>query len=256
MSATPPTPAHLLILGGTGDAASLAERALKRFGARLRVTSSLAGRTLAPRSLPGEVRSGGFGGVGGLVRYLASERIDMLIDATHPFAAHITGNARRACRRAGVPHLLLQRPPWTPVQGDDWIEVADEIEAKTKLKELGRPAFLALGTGELDAFRTLRGLRLVARVAEPPRRTPLPGAEIVVGRGPFREREEAALFRRLRIGVVVSRNSGGEASYGKIAAARKLGLPVVMIRRPPAASEDSVATVEEALAWIAERLET
>lgn len=246
--------ARLLILGGTGDAAALAEAAVARFRGRLEVTSSLAGRTRDPRPLPGEVRFGGFGGADGLARHLEARAVDMLVDATHPFAAHISANARRACRRAGVPRLILRRPPWTPRDGDRWTDAGDALEAKARVRAFGRRTFLALGSGELAAFRGLGGVPLVVRVAEPPARPPIPGCEVVVGRGPFAEADERRLLRRHRIGLVVSRNSGGEAGYGKIAAARALGLPVVMIARPPAEPGEAVETVEEAVGWIAGRL--
>ncbi len=247
------TTPRLLILGGTAEAADLAERAVERFAGRLDVITSLAGRTRQPRPLPGRVRIGGFGGAEGLSHHLRNESIAMLVDATHPFAAHISGNARRACARAGVPRLVLQRPPWTARDGDQWIEAADAIEAKMRVRDFGKRTFLALGSGELEVFRGLRNVPLVVRVADAPARPPIAGAEIVVARGPFDDRDELRLLRKHRIGVVVSRNSGGDAAYGKIAAARRLGLPVIMIARPAPEPGNTVATVDDALDWIAAR---
>src|SRR3546814_17216755 len=60
-----------------------------------------------------------------LADYLRRERIDLLVDATHPFAARITDNAEAACRLSGTPRLLVERPPWQAVAGDDWILVPD-----------------------------------------------------------------------------------------------------------------------------------
>lgn len=248
------TAPRLLILGGTTEGAELAERAVERFAGRLDVITSLAGRTQQPRPLPGRVRIGGFGGAEGLSHYLRTEAIAMLVDATHPFAAHISSNARRACARAGVPRLILQRAAWTAQPGDRWIEVADAIEAKNRVREFGQRAFLALGSGELAVFRSLRNVPLVVRVADAPARPPLAGAEIVVSRGPFDEREELRLLRKHRVAIVVSRNSGGDGAYGKIAAARRLGLPVIMISRPAPEPGNTVTSVDAALDWIAERL--
>lgn len=246
---------RLLILGGTEEAAELAEQALARFAGRLQVTTSLAGRTRHPRPLPGHVISGGFGGVDGLVRHLRDEAVDMLVVATHPFAPRIAANAHRACDRAGLPRLILRRPAWTALPGDNWIEAADVLDARTKLQEIGKKAFLALGSQELPAFRRLRGVPLVLRVAEPPAQPPLPGCEVIVGRGPFDEGEELQLFRSRKIAVLVCRNSGGEATYAKIAAARKLSLPVIMIARPRPEAGETVESVEAALRWIEGRLD-
>jgi precorrin-6A/cobalt-precorrin-6A reductase len=52
------------------------------------------------------------------------------------------------------------------------------------------------------------------------------------------------------IDVVIAKNSGGTASYGKIAAARALGIEVIMLRRPPPPDAPAVETVEAAIAWL------
>jgi precorrin-6A/cobalt-precorrin-6A reductase len=249
------TAPRLLILGGTGDAARLAAAVIGRFGAGLDVITSLAGRTREPRKPPGRVRSGGFGGVDGLADYLAGERIALLVDATHPFATRISANARAACGIAGVPRLILDRPAWTQMPGDDWIEVAD-VAAAARLPKPGQRVFLALGAGQLAAFADagVAGVHFVVRMVDRPARPPLEGCTIVVGRAPFSEAAERKLLRRHRIDLLVSRNSGGDAAAGKITAARSLGISVIMIRRPPREVGERTMEIEEALRWITGRL--
>src|SRR5690606_702256 len=118
-------------LGGTSDSRELAEHLAGRRD--VEVISSLAGRTGQPASLPGGLRIGGFGGVEALADYLRAERIDLLVDATHPFAARITDNAQAACRLTGTPRLVVQRPPWQAIDGDNWIRVADAEAAAAAL---------------------------------------------------------------------------------------------------------------------------
>lgn len=245
---------RLLILGGTGDAASLAEALTASFGGELEVISSLAGRTNAPNPLPGRVRTGGFGGAGGLARYLRETGIDLLVDATHPYATQISANAREACEAAGVPRLLLLRPPWEKQTGDTWIEVSDAAQAARRIAEFGKRVFLALGSRDLSAFAGIVDARLLLRVAEQPEEPPLPGAELIVGRGPFAEADELRLLNERKIDVVVSRNSGGGATVGKITAARRLAIPVIMIARPGAEPGKRASNIEEAEKWVAERL--
>ncbi|MEI6557014.1 MAG: cobalt-precorrin-6A reductase [Rhodospirillaceae bacterium] len=246
-----PDPTRLLLLGGTTESLALAERLTT--DPRLAVITSLAGRTVAHRLPPGELRVGGFGGTGGLVAYLRAQAIGLVVDATHPFAATISGHAAEACREAGLPRLQLLRPAWTPAAGDRWHEVADTAAAAAALPALGRTIFLAVGRQDLGPFATLTGrLRLIARMIEPQR---LPGFEVILARGPFTPADEAALFERAAIDVVVSKNSGGEASWAKIAAARTCGLPVVMIRRPPPEAGDRAADLKTALAWVQARLD-
>ena len=243
---------RLLILGGTGEAAELARAVAAAFGDRIELVSSLAGRTRAPAPLPGKVRSGGFGGAEGLARYLRDERIDLLVDATHPYAARMSANARTACEAAGVPRLTLLRPPWEKQAGDNWIAVPDAREAARRLPEFGSRAFVTLGSGDLSAFAGIRDIAILLRVAEQPARPPLPGAEIIVGRGPFAADAEHRLLARRRIDVVVSRNSGGRSTVGKITAARRLALPVIMLNRPAPEPGARTWNVEETVKWIAE----
>jgi precorrin-6A/cobalt-precorrin-6A reductase len=239
--------ATLLILGGTAEAVALAGACTAR--PEFEVISSLAGRTRAPALPPGEVRIGGFGGAGGLARFLAERGIDRVIDATHPFAAQIGAHAEQACRKAGVPRLRLLRPPWTREPGDHWIEVADLAEAAQRLPELGRRVFLTVGHQDLGAFAGL-DLWFLVRTIEPPDVLPLHHAQWLAGRGPFGVPDELALLRAHAIDVLVTKASGGSATYAKLAAARQLGLPVVMIRRPPPPPGPVVNSLEAALAWL------
>ena len=239
--------ATLLILGGTAEAVELAGACTDR--PRLQVISSLAGRTRAPGLPPGEVRIGGFGGAGGLARFLAERGIDRVIDATHPFAAQIGAHAERACREAGVPRLRLLRHPWTREPGDHWIEVADLAQAAQRLPDLGRRVFLTVGHQDLGPFVHL-DLWFLVRTIEPPGVLPLRQAQWLAGRGPFAVEGELALLRTHAIDVLVTKASGGAATYAKLVAARQLGLPVVMVRRPPPPPGPVVDSVEAALAWL------
>lgn len=235
----------VLILAGTTEAALLARRVAAEPEVRLIV--SLAGATRAPAALPGTVRSGGFGGANGLAEFLRAERVTHLLDATHPFAAGMSRNAAAAARLAGVPRLALQRQAWVQQPGERWSE-ASCFKAAVDLLPMGARPFLALGLRHIAAFRHRADLRPVVRTAEPPFEPPF--CEVVVG-PPFADaEEEEALLTRLGVSHLVARNAGGSASYAKIEAARRLQLPVVMIRRPPPPPPPLVATVGAAFAWL------
>ncbi|MFO1128844.1 MAG: cobalt-precorrin-6A reductase [Rhodospirillales bacterium] len=248
-------PARLLILGGTGEASGLAAAAAARFAGRLEVTLSLAGRLAERPPPPGyRVRRGGFGGTEGLVRHLAAAAVDLVIDATHPFAATISAHAAAACAAAAVPRLLLLRPPWVPAADDRWIEVADADEAAARLPALGRRVFLTTGPGSFAAFAAVPDVWFLVRLFEPPPSPlPLPRHRAVIARPPFTVDDETALIRDHAIETVVSKQAGG-ATRAKLQAAARLGLPVVMIRRPDKPAGARVADVEGALAWLAARL--
>ncbi len=240
---------RILILGGTTEARQLAERLAAKPG--LTVTLSLAGRTAAPAAQPVPVRTGGFGGPGGLAAYLREARIDALIDATHPFAATISANAAAAARQAGVALLALRRPGWTPVAGDRWVEVDGVAGALEALSDAPRRVFLVLGRQEIGPFAAAPQHRYLVRSVDPVI-PPLavPCAAYITARGPFAEADERVLLEAHRIDVIVAKNSGGTASYGKIAAARALALPVIMLRRPRLPAVTAVETVDAAVDWL------
>lgn len=240
---------RLLILGGTGEAVALAREAVARPG--LHVITSLAGRTRSPTQIAGEIRSGGFGGADGLADYLRDAHIDLVIDATHPFAAVISRNAAEACTAVGLPRVHLIRPEWTRQDGDNWIEVEDIDAAAAALPEAGRCAFLTVGRNELARFAGVKDSWFLVRVIDPPDEPfPLANCHVIEGRPPFTEPDESTLMTAHAIDVVVSKNAGGAATYAKIATARALQLPVVMVRRPAPPDGPVVASVTEAVAWL------
>lgn len=240
---------HILILGGTGEARRLAERLAT--GGQMRLTLSLAGRTGAPLPQACAVRSGGFGGAEGLAAYLDGHGIDILVDATHPFAACISQNAAAAAEAAGLPLIRLERPAWRPVAGDRWIDAGNVAQAACLLGETPRVVFLAIGRQELVPFRARPQHSYIVRSVDPVGSgAELPDARYILDRGPFAEESERALFSGNGVEVVVAKNSGGAATYAKIAAARALEIPVVMVQRPAERHADAAATVEEALEQI------
>ncbi|MEU3614823.1 cobalt-precorrin-6A reductase [Streptomyces sp. NPDC006872] len=221
---------HVLVLGGTTEARELAAALTALSG--LRVTTSLAGRVTRPGPVAGDVRIGGFGGAQGLADWLREQRVDAVVDATHPFAAGITANAARAAAATGLPLVVLRRPGWRPGAGDRWHEVASLRSAAELLPRMGRRVLLTTGRLGLAAFAHLDGLHFVVRSVEPPV-PPMPSdVRLVLARGPFTVADELALLREHRIDVVVTKDSGGAATAGKLHAARELGLPVVVVRRP------------------------
>jgi precorrin-6A/cobalt-precorrin-6A reductase len=240
---------RILILGGTTEARTLGERLARR--GELDVTLSLAGRTAVPVPHAVPVRVGGFGGAAGLADYLAEKRVDVLIDATHPYANIMSTNAAAAARTTEVRFIALRRPPWRPAMGDDWTEVGNVSDAVHALGQEPRRVFVTIGRNELaplaDAPQHFYLIRSVDPVDPPP---PLPHVAYLTARGPFSEADDRALMTAHAIGVVIAKNSGGSAAYGKIAAARGLGIGVILLRRPAAPDAPTVETVDDAIAWL------
>ncbi|MCJ2189007.1 cobalt-precorrin-6A reductase [Novosphingobium beihaiensis] len=244
VSATP----NVLLLGGTTEASALA-RMLAQAG--VSATLSYAGRTATPRAQPVPVRVGGFGGVSGLATYLREHGVTHLVDATHPFAATMSAHAIEAARLAGIAHITLTRPAWTPVPGDRW-QPAESIDAA--IAALGGPArrvMLALGRMHVEAFAACPQHHYLLRFVDAPETMPsLPRHSLVIDRGPFTPEGDAALMREHGIEVVVCKNAGGSGAQAKLIAARALGLPVIMIERPCVPLGREVHDPAEVMRWL------
>jgi precorrin-6A/cobalt-precorrin-6A reductase len=246
----PVTQATILILAGTREARDLA--GLLAGSPELRVVSSLAGRVRDPALPAGEVRIGGFGGADGLADWLRDQRVDAVVDATHPFARTISANAAAACAATGVPLLGLAREPWTPGPDDRWHEVDSLPAAAALLPALGRRVFLTTGRQGLAAFAAVDQAWFLIRCVDPPD-DPLPtDGQVILARGPYDAAAERALMAEHRIDVLVTKNSGGPLTAGKLDAARDLGLPVIMVRRPDHPDVPLRSTPDEAARWLAE----
>ncbi|WP_328466305.1 cobalt-precorrin-6A reductase [Streptomyces sp. NBC_00448] len=244
---------HVLVLGGTAEARELAG-VLVAMGT-VRVTSSLAGRVAAPRLPQGTVRIGGFGGTEGMTRWLRDHSVDALVDATHPFAETISAHAAEAAARTGVPLLALRRPGWTPGPGDRWHPAASLAQAAEMLPGIASRVFLTTGRTGLAAFAGLDDLWFLVRSVDPPEGVVPRRMEVLLDRGPYTVEGERAVLREHRIGVVVTKDSGGAATAAKLVAAREAGLPVVVVRRPRGVVGVEVAEdVERAARWVRERM--
>ncbi|MCX6395062.1 MAG: cobalt-precorrin-6A reductase [Propionibacteriales bacterium] len=241
----------VLLLGGTGEARELA---VLLADAGVAFVSSLAGRVARHRLPVGEVRSGGFGGVDGLVEYLAG--VEAVVDATHPFATGMSANAAAACARTGTPLIRLERPGWSAAPGaEGWHWVDGHDEAAVLTAGLGTRPFLTIGRQHLGSYvGPLADAAALVRVVDEPE-IPLPDAWVVrLDRGPYeRERE---LMAGHRADVLVTKDSGGTWTWPKMAAAGELGLPVVVVRRTAApAGVETVPEPAEVLAWLGQHLD-
>ncbi|WP_135455525.1 cobalt-precorrin-6A reductase [Mycobacterium sp. DL99] len=235
----------LLLLGGTGEARALAAA----LHPQVDVISSLAGRVPDPALPVGPVRIGGFGGVEGMRQWLVDERVDAVVDATHPFAATITEHAARVCAELGVPHLVLARPAWAPGAA---IMVASDREAAETVAGNGYSrVFLTTGRSGTRVFKDVDAWFLIRAVTPPDLDTLPADHQLLLSRGPYDYDGELALLREHRIDALVTKNSGGAMTEPKLRAAEAAGVPVVMVDRPPLPpGVHTVATVEEAADWV------
>jgi len=240
---------RILILGETGEARELAAELT---AAGVDVVSSLAGQVRQPRLPDGPVRIGGFGGAAGLGDFLRAEAITAIVDATHPFAAAITANAAEAAAQAGLPLLVLRRPPWPT--DPSWQTVPDIIAAAAAVRDWpGESVFLTTGRRDLGAFADDDRHRFLVRAVDPPDPDGLvpPRMTLLLDRGPYTPEGEAALMREHGVGLLVTKNSGGPMTAAKLQAASELAVQVVVVERQPLPPGSVVvSTVAEALTWV------
>ncbi|MEP4037324.1 cobalt-precorrin-6A reductase [Pseudophaeobacter sp.] len=237
-----------LVLGGTTEASRLA-KALAEAGED--AVFSYAGRTASPVEQPLPTRVGGFGGVEGLQAYLRDEAISHVVDATHPFAAQMSRNVVQACAEAGLPLCAFERPAWQAAKGDDWSHVADIDAAVQALPKAPARVFLAIGKQNLAGFAAKPQHHYLLRLVDAPAADlPLPQCSVEIARGPFDEAGDLALMQRHGITHLVSKNAGGRGASAKLAAARALNLPIVMIDRPQVPPRMTYGDLAEVMAWL------
>lgn len=237
----------ILILGGTGEALALAQRLAAM--PEISVITSLAGRTRHPTLPAGEVRTGGFGGAAGLTSYLKDNAIGLLINATHPFAATMSENALAAHRDSGVPLLRLLRPAWIKQPDDTWIAAPSIKGAAAICRWLGKRVLLSVGSQEVAAFANLPRAHFFVRMVDPPQAPlPLVSGEALIAKGPFALADERRMMLERAIDLIVTKNSGGDATFAKLTAARELSIPVVMVDRPEIGLHPGCKTVDSVAA--------
>lgn len=241
---------RVLVLGGTAEARAVAARLVERGDD---VVSSLAGRVTSPALPVGGVRLGGFGGIDGLRDYVVAQRFSAVIDATHPFAARITAHAAAALAPLPQPLVRPRRPGWQHhPHAENFVWVADVAEARDAAERLGTRPFLTTGRQQLDAFASWTDRYVLARVVDPPDWEVPATWEVLRARGPFTLEAEVALLRDRAVDVLVTKDSGGSLTEAKLEAAHRLGVAVVVVRRPlePAgitvvdSVDDAVATLD------------
>ena len=272
-------PEKLLILGGTSEAYDLAECLVEQYSPeQLTVISSLAGVTANPKLPAGEVRIGGFadtystGGKSGrnsklgLQKYLLQEKISLLVNATHPYATQISENAAAVATELGLPYFRLTRPPWVKHSQDQWIEVPDlsaavdylnSVFLKTNSGLSKQIIFLTTGNRGIELFQQCRKCHFVVRTVELPEsvesgNSPTAWENVIFlqARGPFSVANELSLLQQHGINLLITKNSGGDSTYAKIEAARKLKIPVLMVARPEINSADQCWKVNQVIDWI------
>jgi precorrin-6A/cobalt-precorrin-6A reductase len=250
------SPRTVLILGGTHEAHQLAEELiLQPWLPNLRLLTSLAGSTRTPRRPPGEVRVGGFGGAEGLAKFLHTEAVAACVDATHPYAAQISGHAVEAAQRTQTPLLRWERPPWEPALADRWVDVADLDSASRWISGHPHRVLLTTGLRNLEAFQACLQSWFLVRTIEPPQLDrPWPQARFLQARGPFTLDAEVSLMQQHRISLLVTKNSGGSMTQAKLEAARQLNLPVLMVQRPRIPPALTVSGRSAVVDWLRSQL--
>lgn len=239
---------RVLLLGGTTEATALAHIFA---AAGIDAVFSYAGRTENPIEQPLPTRLGGYGGINGLADYIIDAQITHVVDATHPFAIQISGNAVAACAMTGTPLLAHARREWLAQPGDDWRHVPDTEAAVAALPNSPARIFLAIGKQTLPAFATKpQHFYLLRLVDAPTAALPLPNAEVILDRGPFTIESDMALMQSHAITHIVAKNSGGTGALAKLEAARRLHLPVILIARPTIADRAMACTSDAVMEWL------
>lgn len=197
----------------------------------------------------------------GLAEYFHAHHVNLLVDASHPYAVNVSQNAMAACKAQHIPYIRYERD-LTQLAYEKIIVVHSYEEACEQAAKCGEHIFLTTGSRNLQKFTTssyLQGKNLIARV--------LPTAEVIalceqlgllpgqiIGmQGPFSQMLNQELFAKYHADVIVTKNSGSIGGTDtKIAAAQAMGLPVIVIDRPKLHYDRLARTYEEVLTFVKE----
>lgn len=228
----------VLVIGGISEAKVLCERLSEKYETTLSVATEY-GAELAKngryRVVCGKKSAEDF------QRLLHSDRFDLVIDCSHPFAENVSREIETACKAINIPMLRYKRKP-TEYQGEHIVRVTGFPEAIQKAKELcgDKMVFLATGSNHLADFAAqISADKLVARVLDQPaslaicKENGIPDRQVIAKCGPFSKEENLTDFSKYPIGVVVSKDSGAAGGTAeKIEAAEELNLATVLICPP------------------------
>lgn len=181
-----------------------------------------------------------------ITQMLSDTAFDLVIDATHPYAASITDSIYTACHATNTEYLrLLREASELP---SDAVYVADTDAAIDFLCGTEGNILLTTGSKELAKFSMLTGFeeRVYARVLpmeaslDACRTAGLKAAHIIAMQGPFSEEMNLAMLRAVSASWLITKDGGKQGGFdAKAAAARKANARMVVIGRP--AQKDGVS---------------
>jgi precorrin-3B C17-methyltransferase len=189
---------------------------------------------------------------------LKSSHARAVLDATHPFATRISEQLERLCAGLELPLLRYQRPaaPLPP----EVIACADMDEAGRRAVELGSKIFVGTGVKDLSSLLQTPGgtqRQWFARVTPNPESLEravlagLPASRICAMQGPFSQRANEVLWQDWEIDCVLSKDSGEAGGLpAKIAAAKSLGIPLLVVKRPMCHNPVQTSDPAAVLQWV------
>ncbi|MDO4268194.1 MAG: precorrin-6A reductase [Eubacteriales bacterium] len=248
----------VLIFGGTSEGRELAE-----YAARIQapVTVSVVseyGEGLLPEGPYVQVHTGALD-ERAMADFLREQAPELVLDATHPYAAEVTRQVRRLCAEQNIPCRRVLRDQETGEGGLEGLELfrADSAaEAADMLQKDGRPVLLTTGSKELEQFaedpalrdriypRVLPDSQVLAKCET----LGIPGSRIIAMQGPFSVEMNCALLRQANAGWLVTKESGSRGGYReKLEAAAICGASVIVIGRPSQETGISMAEAKQLL---------
>lgn len=173
-----------------------------------------------------------------------------VLDASHVFDRSVTQQGFGAAKTLGLPYLRLERPAWE-TDGHPKLHRASDVAAANAMIGQGTRVFCATGWDSLPEYAGFQGgVLMVRQTRRHTRSAPFPFVELVFGDPPFTAADEQALFKDLKVDMLICRNLGGPASRPKLDAAQALDLEVILIERPLAPQGlPTVADIHTALEW-------
>ncbi|HHT64007.1 MAG: precorrin-6A reductase [Bacillota bacterium] len=229
----------ILILGGTSDALEIANAIYSVTREIIVSTATEYGFEVSQERFPGKSIYGRMERED-LRKFIRSQGIKYVVDATHPYAENISRNAVAVCRELGVQYLRFER---AVSKKDDYDKIIcrDPVQAGDLIENLPGKVFITTGINHIKKMvsKISDKKRLIIRVlpqSETIKKLETLGfnADQIIGmKGPFSREMNYLMFRQTEAAVLVCKDSGAAGGTDdKLAAAACLGMKIILIQRP------------------------
>lgn len=184
--------------------------------------------------------------------------INIILDASHPYAEIITKNALEACNRLDITYVRYERPKVKKYDDDHVVFVKDYEELYLKIKDIKATILNTTGSTNLDKFmdmhlteRVIHRVLPSIKVMERCFTLGVDTGDIIAIKGPVSEELNCSFIKEYNAGAIILKDSGTQGGTDeKIKAAIFMGITAFVIARKPIEVPNTFNSEEDVVRFI------